>query len=145
MERKLDELIKIAEEDMKLDKSSLDSESLKTPRLHNKWLKLLYSRKDILFALELKRKNVYKRLWLYYNGKSSPDVYDKKGSFDLKVLKTDLGIFIDSDDELSAIDVQIHVVKQEIEFCVKTIDELNRRSFHISNALRFLNFTNGIN
>lgn len=145
MTKKLIELITIAEQDMVLDKSKLDSESLRTPQLHNKWLKLLYERKDVLFALELKKKNIYKRLWLYYNGKSPDSVYEEKGSFDLRIMKADIPFFIESDKEMQEVDIKIHALKQEIEFCVKTLEELNRRTFVIGNALKAISFMNGLN
>ena len=35
-----DELQQLAEKDLKIDNLQLDIESLKTPQLHNKWMKL---------------------------------------------------------------------------------------------------------
>jgi len=145
MEKRLQELIRIGSEDMVLDKSALDQESVNIPKLHNKWLKFLFERKDVLFAAELKKKNVYKRLWLYYNGKAPDSEYKEKGSFDIRVLKADVNFFIDSDEEMQAIDAKIFSIKQEIEFITKTLEEIQRRSFNVSNALRALAFLNGMN
>jgi hypothetical protein len=145
MNKGLDELLKIADEDMKIDKSALDNESLKGPRLHNQWLRRLYDRKDKLFAYELKKKEVYKSLWLYYNGKAVDSEYERKGSFDIRIMKADIGMFIESDPEMKEIEAKIFIVKQEMEFIVKTLEELNRRTFVISNALKALAFLNGMN
>jgi hypothetical protein len=145
MRKGLSDLIKIAEEDMHLDKSKLDNESLRVPKLHNKWLRFLYERKEELFAAELNKKSIYKTLWLYYNGKAVDSVYKEKGNFDIRVMKADIPMFIEDDAEMKNIDSKIFIIKQELEFIHKTLEEINRRSFHISNALKAISFLNGLN
>ena len=134
-----------AEKDLKIDRSALDYESLRTPKLHNRWLKKLYERKDKIFALELKKKVLLKEKWLYYTGKASNETYVENGAFHLKLMKQDIPLFIEADKEIQEIDTRIHIVKQEIEFIQKTIEEINRRSFNITNALKALAFLNGQN
>lgn len=141
----IEALHKEAETDLEIDRSALDSESLRTPKIHNKWLKKLYARKDRLFALELKKKTLQKDKWLYYNGKADKDVYLKDGAFNLKIMKQDVPLFVDADEEYQKLEMRIHLIKQEIDFIQKTIEECNRRSFHITNALKALSFIHGQN
>ena len=67
------------------------------------------------------KKNDYKRLyrekWEYYGGKTDAKVYATK-PFDLKVLKTDLSVYIESDQEI--IDAENKIVY--LEETVKYID-----------------------
>lgn len=141
----LHELTSEAEKDLEIDRSQLDVEALRTPKIHNRWLKKLYQRKDKIFALELKKKILMKEKWLYYTGKASDETYVKDGAFHLKLMKQEVPMFVEADEYIQEIDVKIHVVKQEIEFIQKTIEEINRRSFHITNALKALAFLNGMN
>ncbi len=139
------ELTSEAENDLEIDRSRLDVEALRTPKIHNRWLKKLYQRKDKIFALELKKKILMKEKWLYYTGKASDETYVKNGAFHLKLMKQEVPMFVEADEQIQEIDVKIHVVKQEVEFIQKTIEEINRRSFHITNALKALAFLNGMN
>lgn len=141
----LEELYKEAEIDLELDKSALDYESLRTPKIHNKWLKKLYERKDKIFALELKKKILFKERWLYYSGRAPDDVYTKDGAFNLKLMKQDIPMFMDADEKMQQIDVKLHLLHQEVEFIQKTLEECNRRSFAITNALKAIAFLNGLN
>lgn len=141
----LHELTSEAEKDLEIDRSQLDVEALRTPKIHNRWLKKLYQRKDKIFALELKKKILMKEKWLYYTGKASDETYVKDGAFHLKLMKQEVPMFVEADEQIQEIDVKIHVVKQEVEFIQKTIEEINRRSFHITNALKALAFLNGMN
>lgn len=139
----LDMLKEMADEDLNIDRSQLDYESLRTPKLHNKWLRMLFDRKERIKNLEFKKKILTRDTWLYYNGKASEEVYKKRGPFHLKVMKTDLNMFIEADEEANKMDANIERAKGELEFVQKTLDEINRRSFHISNALKALRFLNG--
>ena len=55
---------------------------------------------------EFDLKVLYKDKWKYYTGKASSEVY-KENPFDHKVLKNDLGIFLESDEDLSRIKLKI--------------------------------------
>ena len=141
----LDVLRKMADEDLAINKSALDYESARTPQLHNKWLRMLYERKERLKSLEIQKKEIIKDRWLYYSGKASADVYKEEGPFQLKVLKGDQNLFIETDDKYKRIEIRIERAKSELEFVQKVLEEINRRSFVISNILKALAFMNGVN
>ena len=95
----LSELQDQVDRDLKIDDTELDMESIRTPQLHNKYLKL-YTK----YSLQLKKaqddyKILYRSKWEYYTGKADPDVYQEH-PFDLKVLKADVGIYLDSDKDI---------------------------------------------
>ena len=99
---RFDELQQMVDADLKIDDTELDLESIKTPQIHNKYLKF-YTQ----FCLQLKkvrdeRKSLYRDKWEYYTGKSPPEVYQEK-PFDLKILRTDVPIYLDADPELQEI------------------------------------------
>jgi len=98
----LDEIKKMIEHDLVIDKTELDLESLKTPQLHNKYLIFLMEEKLLLAKQEGDFKQLRKRKWLYYTGKMSQEELDYHNyePFQLNVLKQDIEKFIESDDEI---------------------------------------------
>ena len=97
----LSELQDQVDRDIKIDDTELDMESIRTPQLHNKYLKL-YTK----YSLQLKRaqddyKTLYRWKWEYYTGKATPDVYLEQ-PFDLKVLKADVSMYLDSDKDVQS-------------------------------------------
>ena len=61
----LEEIKKMVEKDMKIDPSALDSESLNTPQIHNKYLSILLDEKLIFKRYESTLKVLRKNKWLY--------------------------------------------------------------------------------
>ena len=84
-----DELQQLAEKDLKINDTELDLESLKTPQLHNKYLKHLTKFKLMLSRAETEHNIMKKEKWEYYTGKAPAEVYAEK-PFDLKILRTDI-------------------------------------------------------
>ena len=78
----LEQLQKEAEKDLKIDKEQLDIESLKTPELYGKYLKI-FTRWNLLSKqADAEYKKLLRHKWEYYSGKSDPKVYQEK-PFDL--------------------------------------------------------------
>lgn len=138
----LDKLKELAKNDLKLDRTELVDESLKTPILHAKWLSLYVDLKEKARKLQYEYDIKYKERWLYYNGKAAPKVY-KEEPFDLKILKSDSGVFLGSDEKLLEIKNKLEEVKNLILFTESVIGEINKRSFHIKNAIDVLRWENG--
>ena len=117
----------------------LANDSMETPRLHAKYLQLYNEFKLMLSDAQTKYNKLYKEKWLYYNGKAPSQVYAEK-PFDLKVLKGDLDMFIDSDDDVCR-------VKQKIDYletCINSIDrilkEIHNRGFAIKNTIEIVKY-----
>ena len=99
----LEELQQQVDRDFKLDDTELDTESTKIPLLHNKYLQHFNKFSLLLKKAEYDYKTLQRHKWEYYTGKADPSVYAEK-PFDLKVLKADVHIYMDSDDELQKAD-----------------------------------------
>ncbi len=95
----LEELQILADKDLKLNDTELDLESLKTPQLHNKYLKELTKFKLLLAKADSEYKILRRNKWEYYTGKANPQVYVDK-PFDLKILKTDIDKYLEADEDL---------------------------------------------
>ena len=95
----LEELQEQVDKDLKINDTELDLESLKTPQLHNKYLKHYNNFKLLLTRAESDYKILKRVKWEYYTGKASPQVYQQK-PFNLKIMKSDIDKYLESDEEL---------------------------------------------
>ena len=95
----LEELQESVNKDFKLDDTELDRESVNIPLLHNKYL-IHFNKFNLLRKkADQDHKTLIREKWEYYTGKADPSVYQAK-PFDIKVLKADVHIYMDSDPEL---------------------------------------------
>lgn len=129
-------------QDCVFDEDRLDSESLKIPSLHAKYHDFYCRYKLILEENKIKLNALYKEKWLYYTGKADPEVYKEK-PFDLKVLKGDLDLFIDSDDDITKQKMKIAYFETLINYLEGVLKQIANRTFHIKNALEHRRFEAG--
>jgi hypothetical protein len=133
-----DELQEIAEKDMKIDKDNLDIESLKIPELQHKYLKH-YSKYNILVKQsETEYKILYRKKWEHYSGKGETP-------FLTKVLKQDMTIYLEADEELCKAKNKMEYYKNIIIYIEGILKSLNNRGFQIKNAIDWKKFCEGLN
>ena len=117
----------------------LANDSLETPRLHAKYLHLYNEFKLMLSDAEVKAKKLLREKWEYYSGKAPSKVYAEK-PFDLKLLKTDVHMYIESDEELCRARQKIDY----LETCINSIDrilkEIHNRGFAIKNTIEIVKY-----
>ena len=137
-----DELQELAEKDLKINDTELDLESLKTPQLHNKYMKFHNQYVNLLKKAEQDLARLTREKWEYYTGKADPSVYQAK-PFDIKVLKADVHIYMDSDPELQKADQKVAYLDQIIKYLEQVLRGVNNRTFLIKNAIEWKKFTSG--
>ena len=138
----LEELQQQVSKDFKLDDTELDSESVSIPLLHNKYLIHFNKFSLLLKKAEYEHKTMIKDKWEYYTGKADPGVYKEK-PFDIKVLKSDVHIYMDSDPELQRADQKVAYLNQIVKYLEQVLRGINNRSFLIKNAIEWKKFTSG--
>ena len=138
----LEQLQDLAEKDLKINDTELDLESLKTPQLHNKYMKHLTTFKLMLSKAESELHTLKREKWEYYTGKADASVYAQK-PFDLKVLRTDVDKYIESDDELIKAKQKKEYLTTVVDYLDKTIRQISNRGFTIKNAIDWRKFTSG--
>ena len=131
-----DKIIEEWKQDCPIDDTTLDKESVKIPTLHGKYLELHSREKIFLNYLGVEYKKLYRERWEYYSGKAEKP-------FQLKLLKTDLHIYLDSDDKLCELKEKVDTQKQKVSYVESVIKSLETRSFHITNAINWRKFTAG--
>ena len=138
----LEELQQSVNKDFKLDDTQLDVESVNIPLLHNKYLIHFNKFNLLLKKAEYEHKSLLKEKWEYYTGKADPSVYKEK-PFDIKVLKADVHIYMDSDPELQKADQKVAYLDQVIKYLEQVLRGVNNRTFLIKNAIEGKKFTSG--
>jgi len=138
----LEQLQDLAEKDLKINDTELDLESLKTPQLHNQYMKHLTKFKLLLSRAQGDYYTMKREKWEYYTGKSSAEVYAEK-PFDLKILKTDIDKYLESDSELQKAKQKVDYLDTTVDFLDRTIRQISNRTFTIKNAIDWRKFTSG--
>lgn len=141
---KLEEIVELWNEDVKIDRTELDAESIKIPSLHNKYYKIYIQEKIKLKAEDQEYKSYYKLKHEYYTGKLSKQDLDENGWEPFQfVLKNDISIYLEADKELSDRLLKLQVQKEKVEFLESIIKTLNNRGFLLKSAIDFIRFTSG--
>ena len=138
----LEELQQSVNKDFKLDDTELDTESVNIPLLHNKYLIHFNKFSLLLKKSEYEHKTMIRDKWEYYTGKADPHVYQQR-PFDIKVLKADVHIYMDSDPELQKADQKVAYLNQIVKYLEQVLRSVNNRTFLIKNAIEWKKFTSG--
>ena len=138
----LEELQSQADKDLVIDDTELDTESLRTPILHNKYLQYYNKFNLLLKKSQWEERTLQREKWEYYTGKSDPSVYKEK-PFDLKVLKNDVHIYINADEDIQKVQAKIVYQEAIVNYLEQILRMINNRSFTIKNAIEWRRFTRG--
>tara|TARA_Y100000310_G_scaffold312263_1_gene359397 strand:- start:430 stop:855 length:426 start_codon:yes stop_codon:yes gene_type:complete len=138
----LETLQKQVDVDLKIDDTELDLESIRTPQLHNKYLKLFTK-----YSLQYKKAKddydgLYKFKWEYYTGKSTMEIYQAE-PFDLKILKSDVHIYLNADEELQKLGQRTEYLNVIVVYIERVLREINNRNWNIRNTIEWKKFLHG--
>ena len=139
----LDELQSIVAKELKVNDEKLDSESLKNQELYAKYLEHKSRFELLSHKARADYKRVYKEKWEYYGGKSDAKVYASK-PFDLKVLKTDLHIYIESDKDIIESQHKVAYLDTVIKYLDGVLKSINSRGWDIKNSIEWKKFEAGM-
>lgn len=128
--------------DSKIDNTQLDQESSKIDSLHAKYVRELTLTNKQILKLDSIQKKLYIKKKLYYEGKGSTEEY-KENPLDIKILKGDIGKFIDSDKDMVAVDSAIQSQRIKKDTLESIIRQISYRSMSIKNTISYLTFING--
>ena len=138
----LEELQEQVDKDLKINDTELDLESLKTPQLHNKYLKEYNNFKLLLSRAESDYKILKRVKWEYYTGKASPKVYQEK-PFNLKIMKSDIDKYLESDEDIIKVKQKIDYLETVVNYLDRTLKTISSRDWQIRNSIEWRKFTSG--
>lgn len=128
--------------------SNLEDATRQTPMLHSKYLSLLSEAKITLKRVEFEQKRLLKDKWLYYTGKMTQEEMLAKGwQFDpfngLRVMKTDMEYYYNSDIDIQASIEKINYWKTVIDTLQEIIENIKWRHQTIGNIIKWKVFESG--
>ena len=138
----LDELKLQVSQDLRVDDEHLDTESLKNQEIKAKYLDHKSKFELLLFKAKGDYKRLYREKWEYYGGKADAKIYASK-PFDLKVLKTDLGVYISADEEIIDAENKIGYLETVVDYIKGVIKSIDNRGWDIKNAIEWKKFEAG--
>lgn len=131
--------------DAPINQSDLAGESSTVPVLHSKWLNHYTDEKLLMRRVLADHRRLYKVKWEYYTGKLSQDEITERGwePIDHKILKADIQIYLDADDELTMQTDKLEFQKVKVEFIEKVLNAIIGRQWNIKGTIDWRKFTNG--
>ena len=139
----LDELKLQVPKDLHIDDEHLDTESLKNQEIKTKYLDHKSRYELLLFKAKGDYKRLYREKWEYYGGKADAKIYATK-PFDLKVLKTDLSVYITADEEIIDAENKIGYLETVVDYIKGVIKSVDNRGWDIKNAIEWKKFEAGV-
>jgi hypothetical protein len=143
LQYKFDEYKALAEAELTIDEFNLDGESIRTPKLHSRWLGFLCDEGVKLKQIQNLSKSLYLERWKYWSGKASDQYYAKHGPVHEKILKTDLDIYLNADVVLSTMKEVLEQQNRIVDFLERSVKEITSRTFHIKSAIDWRKFESG--
>lgn len=142
---KLDDIMDLWADDARMDDTELGNESLRIPMLHHKYYKIFVQEGLLLKKVEQDYKSLYKLKYEYYMGVLDQETLLEKGwdPNPLKILKQDLSIYMEGDNDLQLIQAKIDIQKQKLSFLESAIKTITNRGFLIKNAIDWERFKVG--
>jgi len=139
----LDELKAQVAKDLVINDERLDTESLRNQELYSKYLQIKTNFELLLYRAKGDYKVLYREKWEYYGGKADAKVYATK-PFDLKVLKSDLSIYIESDEDIIKAEHKITYLETTVKYIDGVLRSIQSRGWDIKNAISWKSFEAGM-
>lgn len=141
----LDELKIEASNDLDIvDEDNLDQESYKNQRIKPKWLNHKTHFEGLLILAKRNHQILHREKWIYYNNKGTGKEYSEKPlPPDLKILKTDLQMFITTDEEYCDSKSKIEYYESVIRYIDAILKSIDNRGWDIKNSQQWKIFVAG--
>ena len=143
---KIEDIVSMWNADCGIDDTALDNEAVKIPTLHGKYLGILMDENIRLRGMKHKYIKMKKYKWLWVTGKMSQDKLDELGwePFQLKLLKNDIDMYIESDDEVIDLETKFGLQEEKVKYVEAVVKQINNRQWQIRNAIDWRKFESGV-
>lgn len=142
----IDDIMNMWSDDVIMDSTELDTESLKIPNLHAKWLNILTKERQKLRRLNLKKQQLSKTLSEYYRGDlNNPDDLKQinREPYLKTVLKSDINIHVETDQDMIELNLRTSYQQETVDVVEEIVKAVNGRQWTIRNAIEHRKFTQG--
>jgi hypothetical protein len=133
------------EKDSIIDKTQIDAESLKIPKLHHKYYTIYVTEKLTLHKLESQLKLLKLEKYEFYTQGHNEDTLAKGWTMPAKgiILKADVNMYMEADKDIIDLSLKIGVQKEKIEMLESIIKIITNRGFTLKTSLDFIKFMSG--
>lgn len=142
---KIEEIRAEWDADAVIDKTEIGDESLKIPKLHAKYTRMLSDERLLLRKLESDLKVLKRDKYEFYT--MGPTKEQKDLGWELPargmVLKQDINIYMDADRDIVALSLRIGMQQEKIEVLDSIVRSVMNRGYQLKTTLDFLKFTMG--
>ena len=141
----INDVKEMVKSDLGIDQTALDTESSRTPQLHNKYLVIFMDERIKLKRLENELSVLRRNKWLYYTGRMSKEelVQFNWEPFELNVLKTEANDLIDSDGEYIRMSQKTDFQKEIVNYLEGVVKIVQNRQWQIRAMIDWIKFTQG--
>ena len=142
----LEDVLVMWKDDSVIDEINLDETSIKSAKLHAKYLELLSISKLRLRKKEMEFDAMKKDKWVYFEGKMTKDQMDERGwKYDpfnggTKPMKSNMDYYYKSDSDLARLQAQIDYQKTLIDTLIDIMDNIKWRHQNIRNIIDWKRF-----
>lgn len=142
----IEQLHDLWDEDCKINDDHLDRESVRTPNLHSKYLRILINHRMKLAALAAEYNTLRQKKFRFYRGEmghlelSELNWSQWQGT---KPLKNEMDEFLQGDNDLNKISIKIEYIKGMVEALESILGQIKSRDWQIRNAINWKQFIAG--
>ncbi|MDR3503091.1 MAG: recombination mediator protein UvsY [Legionella sp.] len=142
---KFEEIISNWNEDCEIDRTDLANASLGIAKLHSKYYQIYLQEKGRLFQLDTEYKKLECEKYIFYTEGHTEETRKKGWELPPRgaIIKSEVQRYLDCDPDIVTKSKQIGIVKDKTDFLKEIIQNINNRSFHIKNAISYMQWSQG--
>lgn len=143
---KLEDIFSLWETDAQIDKNNLGTEALEISKLHHKYFKILSNERLVLRKYEADLKELKLQKYEFYILGPTEETHAKGWKLPPvgKVLKADIGQYMDADPDIIKQTLKIAAQNEKLELLESILKTVMNRNFNISAFINWEKFRNGI-
>ena len=124
------------------DEVNIDIAGLSVPELCGRYLQLIYDETLTLRYFSREYDVMVRKRTEFYLGKADPEEY-KKEPMDLKILRSDVSIYLKSDNQLNECRDKVIMQEEKINLIQGQVKSIMSVSFNIGNTIKWKNYLAG--
>lgn len=143
---KLEDIHSEWSKDSKINPLDLSGESLNTPKLHGKYLKIMSDERLKLRKLKANLSELVLAKTEYFTGKMDREELQRRGwePFSMRLLKQDVTAYLHADKDVVQLNLQIGLQEEKVDVLESILKTIANRGFQIKNYIDWKKFENGL-
>ena len=142
---RIEEIVQEWSKDCEIDVTNVSVESASIAKMHNKYYQMYMQESMRLRKLKTDYKKLVKLKTEYYRGELTMEELIEYGwePQPLKILKQDIPLYIDSDQEMIDTSLKIGMQEEKVDYLENIIKMISNRGFQIKSIIDWERFRTG--